>query len=82
MTLGLPLVLSILSALGFGFITYQGFDAVIGNLVDVARSNWQGAGGNVMQILDMAGFTDSLGYSLSAITTKSAMAATKRLLPK
>ena len=82
MTLGLPLVLSILSALGFGFVTYEGFDAVIQNLVSVATSSWQGAGGSVMQILDIAGFTDALGYMLSAITTKSAMAATKRFLPK
>lgn len=78
----LSTVLSILSAIGFGFVTYEGFDAVISNLVSVATSNWQGAGGNVMQILDMAGFSDALGYMLSAVTTKSAMAATKRFLPK
>lgn len=82
MMLGLPLVLSILSALGFGFVTYMGFDSVISNLVSIAESNWQGTGGDVMSILDMAGFTDALGYSLSAVTTKSAMAATKRFLPK
>lgn len=78
----LSTVLSILSAIGFGFVTYEGFSSVIDSLVSIAQSNWQGAGGNVMRIIDMAGFTDALGYSLSAFTTKAGMAATKRFLPK
>jgi hypothetical protein len=78
----LSTVLSILSMIGFGFVTYEGFSSVIDNLVSVATSSWQGAGGNVMMILDMAGFTDALGYMLSAVTTKAGMAATKRFLPK
>ena len=79
--LALPLVVSILSSLGFGFLTYEGFDYVISSLVLTVEQNWQGVGSSLLSILDMAGFTDALGYSLSAVSTKAGMTATKRFLP-
>jgi hypothetical protein len=77
----LPLILSAVSALGFGFVTYEGFDTLITTLVDNVKTNYQGMGSALLSILDMAGFTDALGYSISAITTKSAMTALKRFMP-
>lgn len=75
-------ILKVLGALGFGFVTYQGFDVLINGFVLAIVSNWHGVGGDMMGLIDMAGFTDALGYSLSAITTKAALTATKRFMPK
>jgi hypothetical protein len=75
-------LLRLLSVLGFGFISYQGFDALISDLISVSKTNWQGMGSNLLTLLDMAGFTDALGYTLAAISTKAALATTKKFLPK
>lgn len=77
----LPLILSAVSALGFGFVTYEGFDLLIETLVDDVKTNYQGVASSLLSILDMAGFTDALGYMISAVTTKSAMTALKRFMP-
>lgn len=75
-------LLQVLSILGFGFISYQGFDYLISSLIGVAEQNWQGMGADLLSILDMAGFSDAIGYSLSAISTKAALTTTKKFLPK
>lgn len=75
-------IINVLLALGFGFVTYAGFDSLISSLVSVVSNTWDGMGGNILSILDMAGFTNALGYLLSAVTTKAAMTATKRFMPK
>jgi hypothetical protein len=69
MTLGLPLVISILSALGFGFLTYEGVSALTTNLVSVAQANLNGFSGDLLQIV-------------TGVTTKAAVTATKKFLPK
>lgn len=75
-------LLRLLSVLGFGFIAYQGFDVLISDLVSTAQESWQGVGGNILTLLNMAGFTDAFGYVLAGITTKAALATTKKFLPK
>lgn len=75
-------VLKLLSVLGFGFVAYEGFSALIDTFVNAVLQHWSGIGGNLLALINMAGFTDALGYSLSAITTKAALASTKRFLPK
>jgi hypothetical protein len=75
-------LVKILTVLGFGFVAYQGFDTLISGLVNTAMTSWQGIGGNIAAFADMAGFTDALGYTLSAISTKGALIATKRFMPK
>jgi hypothetical protein len=75
-------LLRLLSVLGFGFIAYVGFDSLIDSLISTAQQSWQGMGGNVLTLLDMAGFTDAIGYILGGISTKAALATTKKFLPK
>lgn len=75
-------LLRLLSVLGFGFIAYQGFDTLISDLVSIAQENWQGMGANILTLLNIAGFTDAFGYVLAAVTTKAALATTKKFLPK
>lgn len=75
-------IIKVIAFLGFGFITYQGFDSLISTLVSIVSKTWNGVGGSIFSILNLAGFSDALGYLLSAVTTKAAMAATKRFMPK
>lgn len=75
-------LLRVLSVLGFGFVAYKGFDTLISDLIDIAKENWQGMGANILALLNMAGFTDAIGYVLAGISTKAALATTKKFLPK
>jgi hypothetical protein len=74
-------LMQLLAVLGFGFVTYQGFDALISSLTSIAKNNWQGVGGDLLSLLDMMGFTDAIGYILSAVSTKAALVTTKKFLP-
>ncbi|MDD5215384.1 MAG: DUF2523 family protein [Methylococcales bacterium] len=75
-------LLQFLSVLGFGFISYLGFSQMIDDLTEIVISNWQGnSASNILSLLDMAGFTDALGYCLSAVSTKAALVQTKKLIP-
>ncbi len=74
-------LMQILAVLGFGFVTYSGFDTLINSLTSIAKQNWQGVGGDLLSLLDMMGFTDAIGYILSAVSTKAAVATTKKFLP-
>jgi hypothetical protein len=75
-------LLRLLAVLGFGFISYKGFDSLISELIGIVKSNWQGIGGNLVSLLDMGGFTDALGYMLAGVSTKAALTVTKRFMPK
>ena len=75
-------LLQFLSVIGFGIVSYMGFSEMIDDLTHIVISNWQGdAPANILALLDMAGFTDSLGYCLSAVSTKAALVQTKKILP-
>ena len=75
-------LLRFLAVLGFGFVAYQGFDSLISSLVTTATTEWHNMGSNALSLLSMGGFTDALGYILAAVSTKAALATTKKFLPK
>ena len=75
-------LLRLLAVLGFGFISYQGFDTLISDLTDIVKLNWQGVASNLITFLDMGGFTDALGYMLAGVSTKAALTVTKKFMPK
>lgn len=75
-------LLRFLAVIGFGFMSYEGFDTLISALITTAETEWNNMGSNALSLLDMGGFTDSLGYILAAVSTKAALAVTKKFLPK
>lgn len=75
-------LLRLLAVLGFGFMSYQGFDSLISQLSSVVQTNWNGVAGNLMMLIDMGGFTDALGYMLAGVSTKAALTVTKKFMPK
>lgn len=74
-------LLRLLAVLGFGFISYQGFDTLISSLISIVRSNWNGVAGNLVTLINMGGFTDALGYMLAGVSTKAALVVTKKFMP-
>ena len=74
-------LLRLLAVLGFGFVSYQGFDAVINSLIGIVQSNWRGVAGNLVTLINMGGFTDALGYMLAGVSTKAALVVTKKFMP-
>lgn len=75
-------LIRLLLVLGFGFTSYQGFDSVIESLIGVVQENWQGVASNLLTLINMGGFTDALGYMLAGVSTKAALAVTKKFMPK
>ncbi len=75
-------LIKLLAVLGFGFISYEGFDILIDSFISLVQGNLGGMGGNIASIISMAGFTDAIGYFLSAVSTKAALVATKKFLPR
>jgi hypothetical protein len=74
-------LLRLLAVLGFGFISYQGFDTLISSLIRIVQSNWNGVAGNLVTLINMGGFTDALGYMLAGVSTKAALVVTKKFMP-
>lgn len=74
-------LLRLLAVLGFGFVSYQGFDAVINSLINIVQSNWRGVAGNLVTLINIGGFTDALGYMLAGVSTKAALVVTKKFMP-
>jgi hypothetical protein len=74
-----PLVRRILAALGFGIITYVGFQVVKDQVQDAITAALTGMPLAVYQILALGGFVDSIGIWLGALTAAVAAMAIKKL---
>lgn len=69
----------ILAALGIGFISMAAYAAAINQLVTLAKTNWSGVGGTVLQIASLSGAPEGFGIILGAIVTRATMTGITRL---
>lgn len=67
------------AALGVGVITYAGWEAIKGQVGTAVTNALGGIGGDVYQVLALAGFIDAVGIWLGALTTAVSLLAIKRL---
>jgi exosortase/archaeosortase len=65
-----PLVKTALRAIGFGFVTYFGFNAIIGAARDYMITNMGNAGIVIQQILGLAKVDVAINIMLSAVFTR------------
>jgi exosortase/archaeosortase len=65
-----PLVKTALRAIGFGFVTYFGFNAIIGAARDYMITNMGLAGLVIQQILGLAKLDIAINIMLSAVFTR------------
>jgi hypothetical protein len=67
------------AALGVGVITYAGWSAIKGQVATAITNALGAMGGDVYQLLALAGFVDAIGIWLGALTTAVSLLAIKRL---
>jgi len=78
-TIAAPLVRKVLLALGIGWITYAGLTQVAAQVQTAVLASWGQLGVVTLQIVSLAGFSESIGILLSAITARAALMAADRL---
>ena len=69
-----PLVKMVLRVLGFGFVTYVGFNLVIGQAQNYVFAQMGAAGPVIQQILGLAKFDMVINILFAAITTRFLLA--------
>jgi hypothetical protein len=69
----------VLAALGIGFISMAAYGVAINNLVALAKTNWSGVGGTVLQIASLSGAPEGFGIILGAVVTRATMTGLSRL---
>jgi len=73
-----PLVSRALVALGFGYTTYEGADTALGMALSAAKAAMAGLGGEVLQLLAMAGFFEAMAISSGGLVSGLAWMVMKR----
>jgi len=67
--------LRILLALGITIGTFAGFDVLVNNAVSFIQSSYGGISADTLQILNIAGFGESMGIMLGGFVSKAAIKA-------
>jgi len=62
-----PIVSRVLVSLGFGYVTYEGADTALQTAFNMAKSAFIGLGGEVLQLLAMAGFFEAMAITSGGI---------------
>jgi hypothetical protein len=78
-SLALSLPSRILTALGIGWLSYEGYKTIIDSLVTKFMNSYNSIPSAIYQLLSLAGFTDGLGLVLAAFAAKAAIYAIKTL---
>jgi uncharacterized membrane protein (DUF485 family) len=74
-----PLVKTVLRAIGFGFITYFGFNALINAARDYMITNMGNSGIVIQQILGLAKIDIAINIMLSAVFTRFIIAGINKV---
>ena len=74
-----PLARKVLVHLGIGVVSYAAVKTVIGQLSAAVQNAMGGIGGDVYQLLALAGFIDAVSILLAAIATAVGVAFVSRL---
>lgn len=74
-----PLAKKVLTSVGVGVISYTAAKAVIDQVSTSITDSMSGIGGDVYQLLALAGFVDAVSIAIAAVTAAAALAFGKRL---
>lgn len=74
-----PLAKRVMSALGFGVVTFVGVSAALNQVLDLARSAWAGIPGDIAVYIAMSGANTALAIIAGAAVTRVALMQLKRL---
>ncbi|GAA6121510.1 DUF2523 domain-containing protein [Acidovorax sp. FG27] len=73
-----PLVSRVMVALGFGYTTYEGADTALSGAMNAAKAAFTGFGGEVLQLLAMAGFFEAMAITSGGIVSGLAWMVMKK----
>lgn len=73
-----PIVSRVMIALGFGYTSYEGADAALSGAINAAKAAFTGFGGEVLQLLAMAGFFEAMAITSGGIVSGLAWMVMKR----
>lgn len=65
-----PIVRKVLAALGIGILTYASSQYLVSQLHSAVASAWGGAGGQMAQVLSLAGLPEALGILLGGMSAR------------
>lgn len=65
-----PLAKRVLSALGIGWLTFEGLGAMVDQARDAVVAAWGGIAANVLTVASMAGVGTAIGIVLGAIVAR------------
>lgn len=74
-----PLAKRVLQALGIGIISFAGLSAALNGVIDAVKSNWGGVTGQLLDLMQLAGFNTAIGIILGAMVAKLSFTLTERL---
>lgn len=64
----------VLSALGIGWVSFEGITELAGQVKDAIVNSWGGIPGDILMIFSMAGFGVALGVILGALMYRASLA--------
>lgn len=73
-----PIVSRVLASLGVGTVTYAGAETALRSAIDTAKTAFQGMGGEVLQIIAMAGFFDAMAITSGGLVSGLAWLVLKK----
>lgn len=72
------LVIKIISSLGFGVMSYQGLNILLGLITDQVMQNFNSLPVSVLQIMGLGGLDHFINIVLSAYSARFAMVSVKK----
>lgn len=74
-----PLAKRVLSALGIGWVTFEGLGALFDQARNAFVASWGAMGSSVLTVIELAGVGVALGVILGALTARLAYSSLARL---
>ena len=73
-----PLITRVMTAAGIGTVTYAGADTALSGALNAAKTALAGIGGDVLQLLAMAGFFEAMAISAGGLVSGLSWLVLKR----
>ncbi|WIT11127.1 DUF2523 family protein [Paucibacter sediminis] len=79
MAMAAPVARQVMTALGFGVVSFIGVDLAVSGLLDQARANWSSMGAGVAAYVALSGANHGLSLVAGAIVGRVALIPLKRM---
>ena len=79
LSISVPIAQRVLTGLGFGVVTYVGYEAAVTAARDAVIAYWGGIAPAPLAIISMVGVGEAVGIVLAAVATRAAMVQLKHL---